>query len=137
MAAMPHQIFYNIDLAAWVYGTIPKPRKALSWHSAWVETHREIGGVSKTSGEKHCPMIAARTLYEMGRIKNGGLPFRHCEILELWNHSRKGTYAILATRLLRASPHLSKTLLWSEIQRGSRFRSIGNELGDTRALAGQ
>ena len=129
---MPHQIFYKIDLTAWLYGTIQKRRQGDSWQSAWVETYREIGGVSKTSGEKHCPMIAARTLYEFGRIKNCGLPFRHCEILELWNHSRNGTYAILATRLLRANPHMSKTLLWSEIQ-----QTVRREVGDQPARTNQ
>ena len=64
MATTPHQMFYNIDLTAWLYGTIQKHRQGESWHSAWVETYREIGGVSETSGEKRCPMIAARTLYE-------------------------------------------------------------------------
>ena len=71
-------------------------------------------------------MMAARTLYELGRLKNGGLSFRDCEIPELWNHSRNGTYAILATRLLRANPHLSKTSLWREIQQAVR-REVGDE----------
>ena len=123
---MPHRIFYNVDLAAWVYGTVEKHRQGVSWQSGWVETYREIGGVSKTSSEKVCPMMAARTLCELGRLKNGGLPFRDCEISELWNHSRNGTYAILATRLLRASPHLSKTSLWPEIQQTVR-REVGDE----------
>ncbi len=123
---MPHRIFYNVDLAAWVFGTVEKHRQGVSWQSAWVETYRETGGVSKTSGEKVCPMMAARTLYELGRLKNGGLPFRDCEISELWNHSRNGTYAILATRLLRANAHLSKTSLWREIQQAVR-REVGDE----------
>ena len=77
---MPHRVFYNVDLAVWVYGTIEKCRQGESWRPAWIETYREIGGVSETSGEKSCPMMAARTLYEYGRLKNGGLPFRECEI---------------------------------------------------------
>jgi len=123
---MPHRIFYNVDLAAWVYGTIEKHRQGVSWPDAWFETYEDIGGVSTSSGTKGCPKTAARTLYELGRIKNGGMPFRACDILELWNLSRNGTYAILATRLLRANPGLSKASLWREIQRTVR-REVGEE----------
>ena len=123
---MPHRVFYKVDLAAWVYGTIEKCRQGESWRPAWIETYREIGGVSDTSGEKPCPMVAARTLYEYGRLKNGGLPFRECEIRELWNDSRNGTYAIVAMRLLRADSTLDKDSLWREIQRAVR-REVGEE----------
>ena len=103
-----------------------KHQQGVSWRSAWVETYREIGGKSKFSGEKGCPREAAKTLYELGRLKNGDLPFRDYEIPELWNHSRNGAYAILATRLLQVSPHLSKTSLWREIQEAVR-RDVGDE----------
>ena len=71
-------------------------------------------------------MAAAKILYDLGRLKNGGLPFRDCDISDLWNRSKNGTYAILATRLLRESPHVSKKLLWEEIRRAVR-REIGDE----------
>ena len=71
-------------------------------------------------------MKAAEILYDLGRLKDGGLPFRDCEISDLWNRSKNGTYAILATRLLRESPHVSKKLLWEEIQRAVR-RETGDE----------
>ena len=123
---MPHRVFYKVDLAAWIYGTIEKCRQGSLWRPAWIETYREIGGVSDTSGEKPCPMVAARTLYEYGRLKNGGLLFRECEIPELWKQSRNGTYAILATRLLRTNSSMGKNLLWREIQRAVR-REVGEE----------
>ena len=123
---MPHRVFYNVDLAAWVYGTIEKCRQGESWRPAWIKTYREIGGVSESSGEKPCPMTAAKTLYEYGRLKNGGLPFRECEIPELWNRSTNGTYVILATRLLRANSSLSKNSLWRKIQRAV-WREVGEE----------
>ena len=123
---MPHRVFYKVDLAAWVYGTVEKCRQGESWRPAWIETYREIGGVSDTSSQKLCPMIAARTLSECGRLKNGGLPFRECEIPELWNHSRNGTYAIVATRLQRADSSLDKNSLWREIQRAVR-REVSEE----------
>ena len=123
---MSHRVFYNVDLAAWVYGTIEKSLQGKAWRPAWIETYRAIGGVSESSGKKPCPMIAARTLYEYGRLKNSGLPFKEWEIPELWNHSRNGTYAILATRLLRVDSGLNKNTLWREIQRAVR-REVGEE----------
>ncbi len=123
---MPHRVLYNVDLPAWLYGTIKKHRQGESWQDAWVETYREIGGTSKTGGRKGCPMIAARTLYEFGRVKDGGLPFEDRAIPALWNYSRNGTYAILATKLLRIRPHLSATTLWLEIQHAVR-REVGEE----------
>ena len=127
---MSHRVFYNVDLAAWVYGTIEKCLQGEAWRPAWIETYRVIGGVSESSGKKPCPMIAARTLYEYGRLKNSGLPFKECEMPELWNHSRNGTYAILATRLLRADSSLNKNTLWREIQRAVR-REVGEEPADS------
>ena len=75
-------------------------------------------------------MVAARTLYELGRLTKAGLPFRVCEIPELWNRSKNGTYAILATRSLRANPHMSKASLWQEIQQAVR-REVGEDPGRT------
>ena len=100
---MSNRIFYSVDLAAWIYGTIKKHRDGASWRSAWVDTYWAIGGLSKTSGEKGCPMTAAKTLYEMGRIRNSGLPFTDCRLPELWNGSKNGTYAILVTIAARES----------------------------------
>ena len=123
-----HQTFFGVNLAAWVRGTIKKVEKhrdGISWRRAWVDTYRKIGG-EKTSGEKVCPMKAAEILYDLGRLKDGGLPFRDCEISDLWNRSRNGTYAILATRLLRERPDMSKASLWEEIQCAVR-RETGDE----------
>lgn len=122
---MNNRIFYSVDLPKWLYITIEKHRQGLSWNRAWIETYIEIGGAT-SSGEKSCPMIAAKTLYDFGRIKHSGLSFKDCEIPELWNHSKNGAYAILATRLLCTNPHLSKTSLWYEIQHAVR-REVRDE----------
>ena len=123
---MPHREFCKVDLKAWVYGTVGKCRQGESWRSAWTERYREIGGLSKSSGEKSCPMTAAKILYEYGRLKDGGLPFKECEIPELWKQSRNGCYAILAARLLGADSSLDKNALWRKIQRAVR-RELGEE----------
>lgn len=113
---MSHRKFLNVDLEDWVYGTIDKYQEGESWKSAWTETYRAIGGTSRSGGEKSCPMMAARTLYEYGRLENRNLSFKECKTSDLWHHSRNGTYAILATRLLRANSRVNKTTLWRGIQ---------------------
>ena len=119
---MPHRIFYSVDLAAWVDGTIEKHRQdgaSWPWRRTWIETYEEIGGRAEESGKKSCPMTAAKILYEYGRIKDCDKLPKDCDITELWKRrdgGKNGTYAILATRLLRADSHLSKTSLWREIR---------------------
>ena len=129
---MPHRVFYNVDLTAWVYGTIEKHRGGKAWRPAWIETYKGIGGVSESVGEKPCPMKAAETLYQLGRLKRAGVPFTECEIPELWNRTKNGTYAVLATRLLRSNPDLNKTSLWLEIK-----RAVRREIRDVPATTNQ
>ena len=81
---------------------------------------------------KVCPMVAARTLYEFGRIRSGGMPFLDCDVAELWGRARNGTYAILAIRLLSADPTLNKAQLWLGIQDEVRW-----ETGDEPAASNQ
>ena len=106
----------RVDLGDWVYGTIERHRRGMSWRAAWIASYRNIGGVSEASGRKGCPMAAARTLYQFGRLREAGMPYRQCDISELWRSNRNGTYALIATRLLRTNPRLDKTSLWSAIQ---------------------
>lgn len=77
-------------------------------------------------------MVATNTLYQFGRLKNAGMPFRECDIPELWQGSRNGTYAMLALRLLRADPELGKARLWREIQ-----KAVRSETGDGPARTNQ
>ena len=117
---MEHRIFLAVDLEAWVYGTIGKVRGGSDWGHAWRETYEEIGGRSRSSGAKGCPMAAAKTLYEFGRIRDCGRAYRDCDLRELWEGSRNGTYAMLAIRLLREKPGLGKTQLWAWIREAVR-----------------
>ena len=123
---MNHGQFLGVDLRRWVYGTIEKVRRGDAWSDAWTGTYWQIGGRSESTGGKVCPMVAARTLYEYGRIRDGGNPYLDCDIDSLWQQSRNGTYAILAIRLLRSEPALNKTGLWGRIQDIVR-REIGAE----------
>lgn len=113
---MDHGRFLGVDLRRWVYGTIEKAGRGDAWGDAWTRTYREIGGRSESIGRKGCPMAAARTLFEYGRIRDGGKPFQDCDMERLWCRSRNGAYAMLALRLLGTDPALNKTRLWRQIQ---------------------
>lgn len=77
-------------------------------------------------------MVAARTLYEFGRIRDGGTPFLAWDIADLWGWSRNGTYAMVAIELLGADSTLTKTQLWRNIQDAVRERT-----GDEPAASNQ
>ena len=113
---MEYGQFLGVDLSRWVYGTIEKVRRGDAWSDAWTETYWEIGGRSESTGRKGCPIAAARTVYEFGRIRDSGNPYLDCDIDWLWRRSRNGTYAMLAIRLLRTESALNKTRLWARIQ---------------------
>ena len=123
---MAREQFLGVNLRRWVYGTIAKVERGIAWSDAWTATYREIGGRSESTGKKSCPMTAAKTLYEYGRIRDGGTPYSNFDINCLWRESKNGTYAMLAIRLLSAEPTLSKSRLWSRIQHVVR-RDIGAE----------
>lgn len=77
---MEHGVFLAVDLQSWVHGTIDKVRRGESWGQAWTGTYVGFGGRSRSNGTKGCPMAAARTLYEYGRIREGGMPFVECDL---------------------------------------------------------
>ena len=108
------------------FGTIAKVGEGESWAKAWLATYKEIGGQSRESGKKDCPRVAAKTLYEFGRITDGGTPFVVWDIDKLWGRSRNGTYAMLAIELLGADPTLNVTQLWARTQEAVR-RKTGDE----------
>ena len=120
---MNNRTFLSVDLPRWVYGTIEKVRDGDAWAKAWTATYEEIGGRSAESGRKGCPMVAARTLYEFGRIRDGDTPFLAWDIADLWGRSRNGTYAMLAIGLLGVDCALNKTQLWRSVQDAVRQRT--------------
>ena len=47
--------FLNVDLEAWVYGTIEKHREGKSWRHAWFETYLHIGGSVRVQRPEKLP----------------------------------------------------------------------------------
>lgn len=129
---MDPETFLSVGLRAWILGTIGKVRAGEEWAKAWKATYKEIGGQSCESGKKVCPMVAARTLYEFGRIKDAGTPFLDWDIADLWRSSRNGTYAMLAVGLARNDPTLDSTKLWKLVQ-----DAVRRETGDEPAASDQ
>ena len=126
---MDYQEFFDppkksskVNLVERVLKTIEiRQGESRSWTTAWREAYKELGGIKPEVGKKSCPMKGARTLYEYGRIKNTKIKFaKDLRICDVWNDKnlggKNGTYAILATNLLREKPDLSNTELWEEIQ---------------------
>lgn len=124
--------FMKVDLPAWIEGTIAKREAGEKWNSAWSRTYAEIGGMSVESGKKVCPMVAARTLYELGRIVGHGtvreVPLAHV----VREYSKNGAYAIAAIKCLQADSTHNLASLWREVQ-----KRISEETGEEPAASNQ
>jgi hypothetical protein len=124
--------FFKVDLSSWVEGTISKVQSGEEWNSAWQQTYFELGGTSKETARKPCPMVAARTLYELGRVSSYGEIQEVALIKVLENHSKNGAYAIAAIDCLNHDSTLTLMSLWSQVQ--ERVRA---ELGVEPAISNQ
>ena len=78
-----HSQYLKVDLRSWVLGTIKKVEKGAHWNIAWKDTYQEIGGKKPECGKKGCPMKAAETLYELGRIRGGNKSFKNPPLREV------------------------------------------------------
>ena len=126
-------IFFCVDLKSWIFGTIKKVEQGVEWNTAWQETYREIGGKSYESGKKECPMNGTKTLYLLGRINGGNVPYKALPIHTISEtYSKNGAYAILAIELLSLDSMVSGNDLWTKVR--TRFRE---ETGEEAALSNQ
>jgi hypothetical protein len=121
------RIFLKVDLPSWIEGTITKVEGGVGWNIAWQETYREIGGQSIETGKKACPMNAAKTLYELGRLNGHGRNPQAISLTDVWQtYSKNGAYAIAAIECLNNEPNLPLATLWQMIQNKIR-QNIGEE----------
>jgi len=126
------EIFFKVNLKDWIDGAIDKTRQGKPWESAWIETGDSLK-VTSSSAEKGCPMAAARTLYELGRIKSSGVPFKELPLRQICDaYSKNGAYAVLALRIVAECPDISQSDLWRRVK-----VLFENELGDTPAKTDQ
>lgn len=118
-----NDIFMNVNLKKWVLGTIDKYKESENWNDAWKKIYYEIGGKSRESAQKGCPVNGAKTLYFLGRIKGNDVPFQNPRLRHIWNcHSKNGVYSILAVALLGRNHDIPLDKLWLKIQRHIRCR---------------
>lgn len=126
------RVFMKVDLPTWVEETIAKHEAGEEWNSAWRHTYAELGGTSEESGKKGCPMAAARTLYELGRIAGHGSVRKIPLSRVSREYSKNGAYAIAAIECLKVDPTQSLTSLWRAIQERIRV-----ETGEEPAVSNQ
>lgn len=125
--------FLSVDLKSWVSDTIDKVQKGADWNDAWQETYKDIGGKSKESGKKGCPMNGTKTLFLLGRIKGSNMPYKNPPLREVWdNYSKNGVYAFLSLETISRNPSISLNGLWLIIQ-----KRVREELGEEPAQSNQ
>ena len=125
--------FLSIDIQLWVFNTIKWVENGVTWRDAWQKSYFSLGGESKESAKKSCPMNGTKTLYLLGRIKGSNKPYRDVPIREIWEeYSKNGAYAILSLEILRESSNISIDELWSKVQ-----ERIRKELGEEPAKYNQ
>lgn len=74
-------------------------------------------GAKLSNAKKGCPLTAARTLYELGRIKNSGMPFKELSLRQVCDdYSKNGAYAILAIRIIAEETEISQSGLWNRVK---------------------
>ena len=128
----------KVPVAQWVQGTIAKMKRdgvkdSRSWTARWIETYHEIGGQSAESAKKGCPLAAAYGLWQIGRIRNGGVSWRDASLSQIrLQQGKNTTYAVIALQLLEQGATIRGSALWS------RVRSIyEQQLGETPAIGEQ
>jgi hypothetical protein len=106
----------------WVFGTIQK-MNALGadsreeWKKAWLRTYEELGGTSKLTGTKECPMSAAFGLWYLGYVKNGGRARLQWSRQEVKSElGENAVYAVIAVNLLESWGKITPTELWSKMR---------------------
>ena len=128
-----HEVMFKVNLKDWVMGTIRGVDAGEDWKTSWQKTYRAIGGESNSVCKKGCPCNGTKTLYDLGRIKNAGIPYKEPSLQDIWdNHSKNGAYSILALELLDEYPDIALADLWGLIQ--SRIRK---DLGEEAAKSNQ
>jgi len=96
METVMSNAFLNVDLLKWVYGTVEKVQNGAQWNDSWKSTYLDIGGISKYSSKKSCPMNASRVLYETGRITGCGIDYKYTNLQDVWRDTKNGVYALIA-----------------------------------------
>ena len=135
-AVASEAVLNHIPIIPWVFGTVEKVLHIgtcdeRTWNRCWYKTYEELGGSSKTSGNKGCPRAAARGLWMLGRLRRGGRSFQARDAYEVYQDQDLGknaAYAVIAADLLAAGASASG--LWSRVQ--SEFKRLtGDDSADS------
>lgn len=122
------KVLNKIPVAPWVCGTTDKMRESgtesiSDWNRFWLDTYRELGGISDESGAKGCPRAAAYGLWYLGLVQNSGRQARRLPIREVNRElGKNAAYAVVAADLLQCGGPRFATSLWPLVQ--ARFTEL-------------
>jgi hypothetical protein len=112
----------KVPVAHWIRGTIEKMNRSgvedsSSWASRWIETYYELGGQSDESGKKACPRAAGYGLWQLGRIRDGGKPWKDWSLTRIRQEfGKNATYAVLALQLLDNGANSRDPNIWDKVR---------------------
>ncbi len=121
----------GIEIKQWVHGTARKMLAAKSesratWNEAWFETYLELGGQSRTTGEKGCPKSAAYGLWSLGLLAGVARNFRKWSIAQVRKElGKNAAYAVIAAELMTGGAAPTVPSLWPRIRK--RYEELTGE----------
>lgn len=127
-------IIYNkIPVKLWVRGTIDKMDRFSktdidSWGNYWLSTYFELGGLSRASGSKGCPLHAAYGLWRLGRIERTNIPYSRKPITEIKEvYGKNVAYAVIALEILEKNQAaITNEGLWAQVQ--TAYKNLVHEM---------
>ncbi len=128
----------KVPAVRWVQGTIAKMNRdgvkdSGSWTARWIQTYHELGGQSDESAKKVCPQVAAYGLWQLGRIRDGGMPLKNYSLAQIRQVlGKNATYAAITLQLLEQGATERGSALWSRVQ-----ASYKQQLGEAVAVREQ
>lgn len=117
-------LLFRIPILPWVQETVKKMNTHGNeapeiWSNCWYDTYEKLGGKSKNSGTKGCPMCAAYGLWYLGRVVDSVQTCKDWEITRI-NHElgKNAAYAVLSLEILRQQGGTtSRQALWAEVRK--------------------
>lgn len=100
-------IYLKVNVIDWVCKTAERVKVISEWNDVWYEVYQEIGGKSKSSGNKVCPRSAVKALWFLGLLLCSDRKYVNWSYekiknsKELSDHNIKnGIYSLMALEIL-------------------------------------
>lgn len=95
----------GVPATGWVRNTIARMNlqgstRRADWARLWLQSYRELGGRSDSSGNKGCPRAAAYGLWLLGRVRDSGRPRQNWPVPQIVKElGKNAAYAVIAADL--------------------------------------